>query len=54
MSAAAFERQLMRDHWNKQLQLESAFGVRVPLVSHADWSDSWLPTNQMRGGRRLL
>ncbi len=51
-SYCTFERQLMRDHW--QLQLASAFGVRLPSVFRVDWSDSWLSTYQMSGGRRLL
>ncbi len=43
------------DAWSlRQLQLASAFGVRLPSVSRVDWSDSWLSTYQMSGGRRLL
>ncbi len=43
------------DAWSlRQLQLASAFGVRLPSVFRVDWTDSWLPTYQMSGGRRLL
>ncbi len=43
------------DAWSlMQLQLESAFGVRLPSVFRVDWSDSWLSTYQMSGGRRVL
>ncbi len=43
------------DAWSlTQLQLASAFGVRLPSVFRVDWSDSWLSTYQMSGGRRLL
>ncbi len=43
------------DAWSlTQLQLASALGVRLPSVFRVDWSDSWLPTYQMSGGRRLL
>ncbi len=43
------------DAWSlRQLQLASAFGVRLPSVFRVDWSDSWLSTYQMSGGRRLL
>ncbi len=39
------------DAWSlRQLQLACAFGVRLPSV----FRDSWLPTYQMSGGRRLL
>ncbi len=43
------------DAWSlTQLQLACAFGVRLPSVFRVDWSDSWLSTYQMSGGRRLL
>ncbi len=43
------------DAWSlTQLQLASNFGVRLPSGFRIDWSDSWLPTYQMSGGRRLL
>ncbi len=43
------------DAWSlRQLQLACAFGVRLPSVFRVDWSDSWLSTYQMSGGRRLL
>ncbi len=43
------------DAWSlRQLQLASAFGVRLPSVFRVDWSDSWLSTYQMSGGRRLF
>ncbi len=43
------------DAWSlTQLQLTSALGVRLPSVFRVDWSDSWLSTYQMSGGRRLL
>ncbi len=43
------------DAWPlRQLQLACALGVRLPSVFRVDWSDSWLPTYQMSGGRRLL
>ncbi len=35
------------DAWSlRQLQLASAFGVRLPSVFRVDWSDSWLSTYQ--------
>ncbi len=43
------------DAWSlRQLQLASALGVRLHSVFRVDWSDSWLSTYQMSGGRRLL